>query len=101
MLALASLASEINRTYGDAIGTAKHALDKMFRVGELLAQAKRRVRHGEWESWIRDNLKFGERQAQNYMQLFESRKAIIAASKSESKFAFRSLDEALAVPREP
>jgi hypothetical protein len=101
MLALSALVSEIKRTHLDATKTAKIALKKIFRVGFLLVQAKSRVEHGEWEDWVRLNLPFGERQAQKYMQSYESRAEITAAAKANREFAFAGIDRALAMLRPP
>jgi hypothetical protein len=64
---LADLATRIKAAHA-AVGTAlKHALE----AGNLLIEAKRLVRHGEWLSWVEEHCEISERTAQAYMQLVD------------------------------
>jgi N6-adenosine-specific RNA methylase IME4 len=67
--ALSSLASEINRECDLAERAWSSALEHALRAGELLNEAKARVRHGTWTAWLRKNFERSPRLAQSYMQL--------------------------------
>lgn len=40
-------------------------------MGKRLTIAKEQVTHGEWEQWLRDNVNFTKRTAQNFMKCAE------------------------------
>lgn len=66
---LDELAVQINDGHRRATGEARSALAHAFLVGELLIEAKHCQKHGDWGLWIKDNLDFGERQAQKYLRV--------------------------------
>lgn len=72
-LSAAALAMKIRDEYRLAEMTAASSLNHLIEVGELLTQAKAKIEHGGWESWVSANLPFGIRQAQRYMRLYERR----------------------------
>ena len=41
----------------------------IIKTGELLAEAKRQVKHGSWGKWINDNFAMSESTAQRYLQV--------------------------------
>lgn len=47
----------------------KTALDGAVQIGLRLKEAKESLTHGGWYPWIRDNLGYSERQAQNFMKI--------------------------------
>lgn len=64
----ADLATSIETEHTAAATAAKSAIEHAIRCGELLAQAKETLPHGQWIPWVRRNLSFDERQAQKYMR---------------------------------
>jgi len=68
-VAVANLAARINEAHAHAIEHAEKAIDEARRAGELLIEAKAQLGHGGWLPWLAANCKFGERQAQRYIQL--------------------------------
>ena len=66
---LPGLADEINAEHAAAEESARDAVNRAYRAGKLLIQAKRRVDHGKWLSWIDENLDLSERTAQTYMRV--------------------------------
>jgi Protein of unknown function (DUF3102) len=52
--------------------SVKHAI----RAGELLIEAKSRLQHGEFGSWLEENFKLSRATATRYMKLAENRKEI-------------------------
>jgi hypothetical protein len=45
------------------------AINHAIAAGELLLEAKRQVKHGEWLPWLAENCDIAERTAQAYMRL--------------------------------
>ncbi len=66
---LGGYAQRINAKHHAAEQTAHQALEYAKESGELLLEAKGKVAHGQWLSWIDTNLHIGPRQAQKYMKL--------------------------------
>jgi hypothetical protein len=56
---------------GQALGSA---LAHAIACGELLIEAKRRVKHGGWRPWIEANCKVPARTARHYMAMARKRK---------------------------
>src|SRR5262249_29468891 len=52
--------------------SVKHAI----RAGELLTEAKSRLQHGEFGSWLEENFNLSRATATRYMKLAEKRKEI-------------------------
>ena len=66
---LPGLAMKINAITADAVNSARTATMLAIEAGELLAQAKNHVGHGNWETWLLDNCHLAVRTAQAYMRL--------------------------------
>jgi hypothetical protein len=63
------LAADINESHALAVQHAGDAVNFAIRCGELLAEAKGKVSHGQWLPWLRQNIGFSERTAQAYMRI--------------------------------
>src|SRR5262245_36498432 len=94
------LAANINEQHKLARSCAEKAIDHAIRCGFLLLQAKGAVKHGEWVNWLKENIKFSERQAQNYMKIaslpIEKRNAVADMSLRK---AIEHLAKPVAKPR--
>lgn len=66
---LTSLAQRINEANQNALASSKKAILYAIECGEALINAKSLVKHGEWQSWLKNNCEVSERTAQNYMKL--------------------------------
>lgn len=66
---LDAIAVQIRREVDAAENDFRSAVVHGVRAGELLIDAKSRVKHGEWLPWLEANCPLGEREAQNYMRL--------------------------------
>jgi hypothetical protein len=64
-----SLHEEIRRA-------AETMIQKAIRIGKLLVQHKRKLPHGEFGSWIEDNLPFCVRTGQLYMDIFRNKELL-------------------------
>lgn len=68
MSALASgVAAEITRLHDLAHHHADAAVEHAVQAGRLLLQTRAEVGHGNWLSWLKENVKFTSRTAQRYM----------------------------------
>lgn len=91
MTTLADLAVAINTAHQAAEKTAFAALDYARQAGELLIEAKARVKHGEWLPWLEANCEVVPRQAQKYIKLAENWDSL--ANTNSSSYLDVSLNE--------
>ena len=92
-IALNDLVTYINEAHNEAEGHAKQAVMIAIKTGEYLNQAKSKLKHGGWETWIKQNLSFSKRKAQTYMRLANHREEIEKSADS----ALLSIDGALSL----
>lgn len=92
MKSITKTASEIKKLHGEICCAARTSLDKAIRIGELLADAKGNVKHGEWLSFVK-TLPFSERTARNYMRVYEEREGLKSATVADLTEAYRLLEE--------
>lgn len=64
---IANLASEINAAHQMASKLAGEAIDHAKRAGELLIEVKEQLPHGQFQTWLHENVSVSVRQAQRYM----------------------------------
>jgi hypothetical protein len=69
----------------------RSALVSGYEAGQLLTEAKTGMDHGDFLPWIRDNLPFKERTAQNYMHLWRNRAILEGASIETLSGAYKTL----------
>lgn len=61
--------SEIKCLHENMMQLAKDAGKKGLQIGTLLVELRRKVGHGNWESYVESNLPFSVRTARNYLAL--------------------------------
>jgi len=66
---LVGLAKRINESHTLAEKAARTTLEHAHRAGRMLLQAKERVPHGEWLTWLKINTTLTARTAQRYMRV--------------------------------
>lgn len=86
------LADKIRAEHEACEGAAESAVFHAIRAGELLAEAKRQVKHGEWLPWLAENFGFTRQWASSCMRL--------ARSQMESAVSISSALKELAEPRD-
>jgi hypothetical protein len=91
---LQDLAGEINRAHAHFRKVFKATFRTAIQVGELLIEAKGKVKHGEWLAWVEKNCEFSERTARTYMQLARNREQAEEMLKS-AESADLSIDQIL------
>lgn len=94
----ADIATEINASHAGAVASAQDAMNHARRCGELLAQVKASLPHGEWLSWLDEHCNVSPRQTQRYIRLFENWDTLAANATRERHF---SLNEAMALLASP
>ena len=88
---------EITELHNDIAGHLQQSLDKAIRIGELLAEQKRNLKHGDFTAWMINHLPFTDRTARNYMRLYENREKL----KTETVSDLTSAYKLLAAPQAP
>jgi hypothetical protein len=86
-------ADEINRLHGELEALAVRSLDHAIRIGELLSEVKAQLPHGRWIPWLNSNLKFSERTARNYINVFEHRMVLKSARVADLTAAYKLLGD--------
>ena len=71
-LTLSDIATQINTEHARVQSAIREGLQHALKCGELLAQAKALVNHGEWLPWLSKNCAVSERTAQAYMRVFQN-----------------------------
>lgn len=84
---------EIIDLHGEIADYLKISLNKAIRIGELLTEQKKSLKHGEFTPWIKANLPFTARTAQNYMQFYHNRELFKTESVSDLSSAYAILTE--------
>jgi Protein of unknown function (DUF3102) len=74
-LTLDALAAEANQAHEACESSYAGALAHALRCGEVLAEAKSRLAHGEWLPWLDVNFNGAGRTAQRYMQIADAPEA--------------------------
>jgi hypothetical protein len=70
-IALSALAREIDAEHRQVEAATLSAILHARNAGQLLLEAKARLRHGAWLPWLAANCDVKERQARNYMRIAE------------------------------
>ncbi len=73
MINLESHVHEINRLHLLARQLANDAISHARAAGLLLLEVKKRMPHGKFQHWVRDNVQVSLRQAQRYMAVAEGK----------------------------
>lgn len=78
---------------------AQMAYMSMVEIGKRLVEAKELVDHGEWGSYLKNEVKFSQRTANNFMQIYE-RSLSGANSQTFSNLGYSQIVKLLALPDE-
>lgn len=82
-------AIEINRLHGEIEAAYHTSLERAIRIGELLAEQKEALGHGQFLPWVTEHLPFSERTARNYMRVFSHRAELKSAGVADLTTAYR------------
>jgi hypothetical protein len=89
----AELVDKINVGHQEIVGASKDIIEKACATGKLLLEAKNRVKHGDWQKWMADNLRFTERTAQKYMLIATHEKKWRGKTDSESDLTLQGVTD--------
>ena len=70
---LSELAAAIKAQHEAIKGLLADSLTRAMAAGDWLHEAKRKLKHGDWLPWLRDNVEISERTAQAYMRCANNR----------------------------
>ena len=84
---------EITRLHEGIVSSLKRSLIDGIKIGELLTEQKRTLKHGDFTPWVKDNLPFTDRTARNYMRLFRERDRLKTETVSDLTGAYNMLAE--------
>jgi len=84
---------EIARLHAEIVGHLRMSLDKAIRIGQLLTEQKKSLKHGEFTPWLKANIPFTDRTARNYMRLHQERDRIKTETVSDLAGAYHLLTE--------
>ena len=68
----------------------------LIEIGKNLIEAKSLVKHGEWSSWLENNVGFTQRTAQNYMKLartFSGKEEIVSELEATKLFLLQEVPQ--------
>jgi protein gp37 len=70
-------------------------------VGQMLIEAKGRLKHGQWAGWVQENCVFGIREAENYMRVRREAGPLDPLNPQRvADLSLRKMVKALSKPRE-
>lgn len=95
---LANLATAINEAHEKVQSTMRAGLEYARAAGNLLIEAKARLRHGEWLPWVKANCRPAERTARLYMQIASQWDELQAKSATVADLTFREAGKLLSAP---
>ena len=87
------LVTQITDLHSKIISHLRQSLQKAIKIGELLTEQKKSLRHGEWGPWIKRNLPFSDQTARNYMKLHHHRDTFKIKNVLNLTEAYRLLSE--------
>jgi Protein of unknown function (DUF3102) len=98
---LQAIATEVRQLHVNVQEGLRRTLPQAIRIGELLAEAKRKMPHGRWLRWIEENCGFGAKMAHKYVRLFKHHAELLAAPNGEPviHFSIKSALKAITKPR--
>ena len=74
------IAEQINEKHTALISNTKLLISQAVEIGGLLSQVKENGKHGEFEQWLEQHIKFNTRTARNYLSVFKYQNQITGAS---------------------
>jgi len=86
-----SKAVEITKLHNEIAGHLRTSLEKAIKIGELLAEQKENLKHGEFTPWVKEHLPFTDRTARSYMRLHREKDRLKTETVSDLTSAYRLL----------
>jgi hypothetical protein len=99
VLSMLNLGARINAAHHAVVAAACNTLERAVECGNLLEEAKRGCRHGEWQVWIEANTKVSYSQSAAYMQLASGWEQIKAKTPPGRVLGIKEAIKLLAKPK--
>ncbi len=97
---LAELAGRINAEHHQVETALRAGLQHAKNAGDLLTEAKRQCRHGEWLKWLGANVRFTDRTARRYMTIASRLDELTTKSDTVSDLSYKDALRVLTSPAE-
>ncbi len=97
---LVDLAHRINAEHTEIGRALKAGIEHAIVAGELLIEAKRQLKHGQWLPWLREHCQISERTASLYMRLARHKVELEAKSATVADLTVNDAIALLAPPTE-
>jgi Protein of unknown function (DUF3102) len=95
-----NLAARIRAELDGVQAAAKTGIEHALNAGDLLIQAQKRLKHGEWTPWLKEHVKISDRTARLYIQLAKNRQKIEASNRQRiADFTIQGALELISAPR--
>lgn len=91
---------KIIQLHNEVAEALKMSLEKAILIGQLLTEQKEKLKHGEFTTWINENLPFTDRTARNYIKLFNNKNRLITETVSDLSSAYKLLSPPKDEPEE-
>jgi hypothetical protein len=86
---LAELAARIRGEHDGAKGAIKRGVEHAIAAGELLIEAKEKLQHGQWLTWLEEHCGLSERSARRYMRVARNKDKIASENGRVSDLSLR------------
>lgn len=83
--------AEIIQLHNSITNNLKRSLSDALKIGQLLLEQKKKLKHGDFTEWIKVNLPFSDRTARNYINLHQNRGRLKTESVSVLSQAYKLL----------
>ena len=86
-------AKEIRKLHDQIVAVGRKTLGLALRIGELLTEERNKKTHGQWLPWLKENIPFSDRTAQNYLRLWGNRELLKNERISDLAGAYKLLEQ--------
>lgn len=97
---LQNLAEHIQAEHDFAQACANQAVQHAIACGLALQEAREQVPHGGWLPWLKENVRFSERMARNYLNLAANRQRVADLNSVREALAYLSSEGDEASPKQ-
>jgi len=98
-LSLEQIAQRANDENRACLASANKGFEHARAAGEALAEAKTRVSHGKWTSWLAEHFEDSERTAQVYLRIYRRWPEIAAKAQATALLTIEAAVTMIAKPR--
>jgi Protein of unknown function (DUF3102) len=89
---LTDLAFRIRKYHEATVASLKSTIESAMNAGDLLIEAKAKLKHGQWQVWLKDHCAIPSRTARHYMRLANARASL---TDENGNMPFSTINEAI------